>query len=322
VRRRRSFLVGSLGLLVAPLVAKAQPAGTLPRIGYLGVSSSATDAEPFRRRLRELGWVDGHTIRIEYRWTEGTADRLPELVAELIRLKVDIIYTPGSNAAARAAKQATTTTPIVFTTPTDPVRVGLVATLSRPGGNVTGIGGGIQSSKLLALLKESLPRVSRVAILLNRLNPGHGAVLRDVGSTAGALGIQLHPVKASGPTEIESAFSEVTRGRVGALVVLGDPLFLQERLRVVAFAAQGRLPAIYNNRAYAAAGGLMAYEEDRSDVPRRAAEYVDRIQGVKPADLPVELPTKFRFVVNLKTARALGLTVPPSVLARADEILE
>jgi putative ABC transport system substrate-binding protein len=320
---RQAFVAGAVGVCAAPLAADAQPA-KLPRIGYLGGSPSGAGApQPFLEGLRELGWVEGRNIAIEYRWTEGRAERLPDLVAELVRLKVDVIYTPGSNAAAQAAKRATTTIPIVFTTPTDPVAAGLVASLSRPGGNITGIGGAVLSSKRLELLREVIPTATRVAVLWTRANPGHPRALKDAEAAAPALGLQLQPLEVRDPTKFEGAFSAMTKERAHAFFVLGDVMFLRERARIVALAATSRIPAIYTWRQAVEDGGLMSYGEDRSGVPRRAAVYVDRIlKGAKAGDLPVEQPTRFELVVNLRTAKALGLTIPPAVLARADERIE
>jgi ABC-type uncharacterized transport system substrate-binding protein len=250
--------------------------------------------------------------------------RAPELVAELIRLKVDLIYTPGSVATAQAAQRATTTIPIVFYTPADPVKAGLVASLARPGGNITGLtGGDIQGSKRFALLKEAVPQAARVAILWNPNNPVHKFLLKDIEDAARSLRIQLQPVPVSQSGELESAFSAIARGRSDALYVMADAMFFEERKRIVTFSAQGRLPTMYAWRAAVEGGGLMSYQEDWSDAPRRIAVYVDKIlNGTKPADLPVQQLNKFELVINLKTAKALGLTIPPSVLAQADQVIE
>ena len=321
---RRTFIGTAAGiLLAAPLAAGAQPAGTVPRIGYLGVSPSIAQ-ELFRQGLRELGRVEGQNITIEYRWTEGKIERLPKLVAELIHLKVDVIFAPGSIAAAQAAKQATTSIPIVFQIPGDPVQVGLVASLARPGGNLTGLGGaGTLNPKRLALLKEAIPQAARVAILWNPANPFHEAVLKSLEETGRSLGIQLHPVRVSRPEEFESAFSALTRGHAGALFVLADAMFYVERKKLLGFSAQSRLPTMYAWGTLVEAGGLMSYQEDWSDMSRRRAVYVDKIlKGAKPGDLAIERPTKFELVINLKTAKALGLTIPQSLLQRADQVIE
>ena len=321
---RRTFLGTVAGsLLAAPLAAGAQPAGTIPKIGYLGLSPSIAE-ELFRQGLRELGRVEGQNITIEYRWTEGKNERLPKLVAEFIRLKVDVLFTLGSIAAAQAAKQATASIPIVFLIPGDPVQVGLVASLRRPGGNLTGLAGeGTLNPKRLALLKEALPQVARVAILWNPANPFHEAVLKTLTDTGRSLGVQLHPVGVPRSEELENAFAATTRRDPGALFVLADAMFYVERKRILALSSQSRLPTMYPWGTVVEAGGLMSYQEDWSDMSRRAAVYVDKIlKGARPADLPIEQPTKFRLVINLKTAKALGLTIPPSLLRRADQVIE
>jgi putative tryptophan/tyrosine transport system substrate-binding protein len=321
---RRAFLSTLVGsLLAAPLAVQAQQAGTVPKIGYLGVSPSIAE-ELFRQGLRELGRIEGQNITIEYRWTEGKIERLPKLVAELIHLKVNVILTVGSIAAAQAAKQATTSIPIVFQIPGNPVQVGLVASLARPGGNLTGLAGeGTLNPKRLALLKEALPQVTRVAILWNPANPFHEAVLKSLEDTGRSLGVQLHPVRVSRPDELESAFFAITRGHVGALFVLADAMVYTERKRILALSVQSRLPTMYAWRSVVEAGGLMSYSEDWSDMSRRNAAYIDKIlKGANPGDLPVEQPTKFELVINLKTAKALGLTIPPSLLQRADQVIE
>jgi len=283
---RRAFISGvTLGLLAAPLAVEAQQAGTVPRIGYLGISPDMEVVELFRQGLRELGRVDGQNITIEYRWTEGKSERLPQLVAELIQLKVDVIYVWGSSAAVLAAKQATTTIPIVFQMPADPVKLGLVANLTRPGGNITGLGGGnLGASKRLSLLKEAVPQATRVAILWNPANPSHEAGLKNLEDVARSLRVQLQLVRVSRPEELESAFSAITRGHAGALYVLGDAMFGAERKRILALSAQSRVPTMYAWRRAVEAGGLMGYEEDWPDTQRRVAVYIDKIlKGAKPA---------------------------------------
>mgnify|MGYP001074943207 CR=1 FL=1 len=271
----------------------------------------------------DLGWIEGQTIAIEYRWTEGRAERLPALVAELVRLNLDIIYTPWSNEAASVAKQATTTIPIVFTTPTDPLAVGLVSNLARPGGNITGLGGGVQISKRVELLKEAVPKITRLAVLYNPSNPGNQATLKDAEETAKAFGLQLQLIAAREPADLDKAFSAMSRERANALQVSGDPLFFTQRTRLVGLAAKHRLPAIYNRTEYVKLGGLMAISANDIEQERRAAVYIDKIlKGVKPGDLPVEQPTRFELVINLKTAKALGLTIPQSLLIRAEEVIQ
>jgi putative ABC transport system substrate-binding protein len=245
------------------------------------------------------------------------------LVAELLRLNVDVIYTPGSNVAAHAAKQATTTIPIVFTTPTDPVAIGLISSLARPGGNVTGLGGDASNPKRLELLKETVPGIKRLAVLWNPANPGHQAALTDLEGVAKVLGLELQSVTVREPALLDTAFSAMTREHANALLVLGDPLFISHRTRLVTLAETHRLPTMYNAREYVTAGGLMSYAADRIEQERRAAVYIDKIlKGAKPADLPVEQPTTIELAINLRTAKALGLTIPPSVLMRANEVIE
>ena len=316
-------LVIVLGLLVWPVTAVAQQTPNVPRVGYLGGSPSSPLLEPFRQGLRDLGWIEGQTIAIEYRWTEGRAERLPKLVAELIRLDVDVIYTQGSNAAAHAAKQATTTIPIVFTTPTDPLAVGLVSNLARPGGNITGLGGGVQISKRVELLKEAAPRITRLAVLYNPTNPSSQTMRKEFEEAAKTFGLQLQLIAVRKPADLDGAFSAMTRERANSLLVFGDPLFFVQRARLVGLAAKHRLPAMYNRTEYAKAGGLMAYAANDSEQERRAAVYIDKIlKGTKPGDLPVEQPTRFELIINLKTAKALGRTLPPALLMRAAQVIE
>ena len=307
----------------APFAADAQQPPKVPRVGYLGGSPSSPLLEPFRQGLRDLGWVEGQNITIEYRWTEGRAERLSELAAELIRLKVDVIYAQGSNAAARAAKEATATIPIVFTTPADPLVVGLVSSLARPGGNVTGLGGGTDTPKRLDLLKEAVPKIARLAVLWNPANPSNQALLEEVGEAAKTWGLQLQLIPVRTPSDLDGAFSAMTRERADGLLVFGDALFFVQRARLVELAAKHRLPAMYNRVEYVRAGGLLAYAANDIEQERRAAVYIDKIlRGAKPGELPVEQPTKFDLLINLKTAKVLGLTIPPSMLMRADQVIE
>jgi ABC-type uncharacterized transport system substrate-binding protein len=321
---RRIFLAMiPVGLLATPLTVAAQRADSVPRIGYLGFSPSREGLESFRQALRELGRVDGQNITIEYRSTGEKGERAPELLAELIQLKVDLIYTPGSIAAAQAAQRATTTIPIVFYTPADPVKAGLVTSLARPGGNITGLTGGGESSKRFSLLKEAVPQAARVAILWNPNNPVHKPLLKDLEDAARSLKLQPQPIRVSHAGELEGTFSAIKRGQAGALYVMADAMFFEARKRIVALSAQARLPTIYFWRAAVEAGGLMSYQEDWSDATRRMATYVDRIlNGTKPADLPVQQLNKFELVINLKTAKALGLTIPRSLLLQADQVIE
>ncbi len=268
--------------------------------------------------------VEGQDIAIESRWAEGKHDRLPALAADLVRSKVDVIVV-GSGAATQAAQQATRTIPIVMSTVADPVGSGLVASLARPGGNVTGLT--IMSTDLagkqLQLLREVVPKVSRVAFLRNPDNPSSAAGLREAEAAARGLGVRLQTLEARNPQEIDSAFAAMTRERAGALLILPDGIFLSQRRQIAELAVKRRLPSIDGRTEYAEAGGLMAYSANFFDLQRRAATYVDKIlKGAKPADLPVAQPTKFELVINLRTAKAIGLTIPPSLLQRADQIID
>ena len=326
---RRAFLsiIGG-GLLAAPLAAEAQPAGKEPRIGFLSVTSPS-DRPPlldaFRQGLRELGWVEGQNIVIDYRYAEDRDDRLPGLAAELVRLKVDLIVSWGTQGVT-AAKNATETIPIVMIAVRDPVGTGLIASLVRPGGNVTGVSGyaGLEIvAKQLVLLKETVPKIRRVAILSNPANAYHQLAIRELTVAARSLGVQLQLLEARGPNEFDGAFAAMAKERVGALLVLSDAVLNSHRTRLADLAARSRLPAAYGVRESVEAGGLMSYGPSFLDLFRRAATYVDKIlKGAKPADLPVEQPTKFELVINLKTAKALGLTIPPSLLQRADQVIE
>jgi putative tryptophan/tyrosine transport system substrate-binding protein len=329
VDRRRFLLTSLAGALAAPLAtAAAQPPEKVPRVGFLGPRTRSDDAgvtDAFLQGLRELGWVEGKTIVIEYRWAEGRPDRLPDLVTELVRRKVDVIFA-GSNAVAVAAKNATGTIPIVMATGGDPVGQGLVATLARPGGNVTGLSFSVGMDivgKWLELLKEAVPKVRRVAVLSNPANPGHAPAIENVNVAARSVGVQLQHLEARGPSEFDSAFAAMARERAEALLVLLDPFFGFRRARLSELAAKSRLPAMYGSREYPEAGGLMSYGADFRHSYRRSATYVDKIlKGAKPADLPIEQPTKFELVINLNTAKVLGLTIPPSLLLRADQVIE
>jgi putative ABC transport system substrate-binding protein len=315
-------------MLLAPLGAAAQQAGKVPRIGYLAAGSPSGGPhllEAFRKGLRELGWVEGQNIVIDYRFAEGRFDRLPDLAAELVRLKVDIIVA-GPTPPAAAAKKATETIPIVMIGVGDPVGQGLIASLARPGGNVTGLSYSVGLEifgKGLELLKETVPKVRRVAILSNPANPSHPLAIREVNVAARSLGVQLQLLEARGPNEFDGAFAAMAKERVGALLVVTDPMLVLHRTRLADLAARSRLPAAYGTRESVEAGGLMSYGPSLSDLWRRAATYVDKIlKGAKPADLPVEQPTKFELVINVKAAKALGLTIPQSMFIRADEVIE
>jgi len=327
---RRTFMaVLAGGLLAAPLAAEAQPAAKIARIGWLGINVAASPhlLEAFRQGLRDLGYIEGRNVVIEYRDAEGTFERLPALAAELVALKVDVIVL-GGTPQALAAKQATRTIPIVFAATADPVGSGLVSSLARPGGNVTGLSNVSQElvGKCLEQLKQAVPGVSRVAVLWQ---PGvlgerpEKDMLKAAEAAGRALGVRLQFVEARGPADFDRAFSDITRARADALTVLTSTMLFNERRRLVDLAAKTRLPAVYPWREFVDAGGLMAYGANIPDMFRRAAIYVDKIlKGAKPGDLPVEQPTKFELVINLKTAKALGLTIPPSLLQRADEIIQ
>ena len=326
---RRTFVGGIVGgLLAAPFVAGAQQAGKVYRVGYLSAPTRASVEQvlqAFLRALRELGWVEGQNLIIEYRWADGKIERLPDLAAELVRLKVDLIVAPAGSAAL-AAKNATSNIPIVMIFPSDPVGLGLVASLSRPGGNVTGTTftpGPEIFGKQLQILKETLPHASRVAFLSNPADPSFALQAREVEAAARTLGIRLQYVEARGPEEFDSAFAAMARERAEAILVGSEATFLVPRARIAELAAKGRLPTMFSYRESVEAGGLMAYAVNMRDFIGRAAAYVDKIlKGAKAADLPVEQPTKFELTINLKTAKALGLTIPQPVLARADEVIQ
>ena len=328
---RRRFIAAIAGglLLAAPLAARAQPAGKVPRIGYLApvfpCSGPVPSLAAFRRGLRELGYVEGRTITIECRTAEGKPDRLAQLAVDLVQLHVEIIVAAGGEPVARAARQATSTVPIVMTNGGDPVRSGLVASLARPGGNVTGLVtiAPELSVKRLELLREAFPNVSRVAVFRNPANPEHDAPMAEMERAAPGLGIHVQVVNVRDLADFDAAFSMISKGRAQALLTLPDPLTVAEARRIAEYAATHRLPAVYHRMESVDAGGLMAYGPSYADLFRRSATYVDKIlKGAKPADLPVEQPMKFELVINLKTAKALGLTIPPSVLTRADQVIE
>jgi len=330
---RRAF-IGTLtgGLLAARLVAEAQQAAKIARIGYLSpnLATSPHLREAFRQGLRNLGYVEGRNLGIEYRDAEGKVERLPALAAELVALKVDVIVTEGGNTVVPlAAKQATRTLPIVFATAADAVGSGLVTSLARPGGNVTGLDSLSTElvGKRLELLTQAVPGVGQVAVLWL---PGvygertEKEMLTEAEVAARGLGVRLQFVEATrDPADFDRAFSDMTRARAGALTVLPSNMFRREHRRLLDLAARHRLPAVYPWRDFVDAGGLMSYGASLTDLSRRAATYVDRIlKGAKPGDLPVEQPTKFELAINLKTANALGLTIPPSLLQRADQVIE
>jgi len=307
---------------------QAQQATKIPRIGSLTGTSLSTNAarnEAFRQGLRELGYVEGKNIVIEWRSAEGKLDRLPVLAAELVRLKVDVIAT-GGPPATRAAKEATATIPIVMAQDTDPVASGFVASLARPGGNITGLStlGPEIGGKRLELLKEIVPRLSRVAVFATSTQPGYAQVLKEMELAAGALKVKLQYLDIRDPKDIETAFRAAGKGRADAVLMLAaGSLVTSHRTEIVELAVRSRLPVIYPNSQWVDAGGLMTYGASNTDMERRAATYVDKIlKGAKPAELPVEQPIKFEFIINLKAAKQIGLTIPPGVLARADKVIK
>jgi putative ABC transport system substrate-binding protein len=322
-----ALLLGPLAFDAAPLAAEAQQAGRVYHVGYLSTptrESVKNGLEAFLRKLRELSWVEGQNLIIEYRWAEGKVERLPDLAAELVRLKVDLIVAPAGSAAL-AAKKATSSIPIVMIFPSDPVEMGLVASLSRPAGNITGTtytAGSEIFGKQLQILKEAIPHASRVAVLLNPADLSIVTQGKELEAAARSLGIRLQHVDARGPEDFATAFAAMARERADALLVSGSSTFLPHRTRIAELAVKGRLPTMCNFREIVEAGGLMAYAINMADFVGRAAVYVDKIlKGAKPADLPIEQPTKFELIINLKTAKALGLTIPQSVLARADAVI-
>jgi len=330
LRRVGLIIILGLGILSAPLAADAQPPARVPRIGILWLNPlSATGhlLEAFRQGLRELGYVEGQNIAIEFRSAEGKLERLPDVAAELVRLKVDVIMT-GTVPLIRAAQRATTTIPIIMgNSGGDPVRDGFVASLARPGGNITGLSlmaGPELDGKRLQLLKEVVPKVSRVAVLWDPNDPGLTRnPFKDLEVAAQALGVELQSLEVRADDELEPAFQAAIRGRSGAVMTLTVLLIFRNRTRLVELAAKNRLPAIWGSKEFVDAGGLMSYGTSVADLYRRAATYVDKIlKGAKPGDLPVEQPTRFEFMVNLKTAKALGLTIPQSILIRADRVIE
>jgi ABC-type uncharacterized transport system substrate-binding protein len=322
-------VVLAVGLTLAPLAAGAQQqAGKVPRVGVLltgSESDASTNVEALRQGLREHGYVEGRNIVVDYRYGDANFDRLPQLAADLVGLGVDLIVTSGTPPTL-AAQNATRTIPIVMTVVGDPIAAGFIASFARPGGQVTGL---TQISteldgKRLTLLKEAFPKVSRLAVLFDPSASGQSVPLRDTQTAARALGVNLLPLKLRGPDpDLESAFRTATRERAGALLVVAGPVQERHQKRIVDLAAKNRLPAMYAQRGYADVGGLMAYGVSLPDLYRRAATYVDKIlKGAKPADLPVEQPTKFELVINLKTANALGFKIPPTIFHRADHVIQ
>jgi putative ABC transport system substrate-binding protein len=322
-------VVLALSFALTPFAADAQEqtARKTARIGRLSPLSAGTDApnlEAFRKGLRDLGWVEDRDFTLEARFADGNPDRLPELAVELARRHVDLILA-GSTQGALAAKKATSTIPIVMVTTGDPIEGRLVASLARPGGNLTGVTalGQVLSMKRLELLKEAVPGVSNVVVLANPTSPYTAPFLRGRDSAARTLGIHLRVLEARDPTTVEQAFAAMAKEHAGALMVLTDVMFINHRRRIVELAAKNRLPAVYGERQFVEVGGLMFYGASLADMYNRAAVYADKIlKGTKPADLPIEQPTKLELVINMKTAKALGLTIPPTVLLQADHVIE
>jgi putative ABC transport system substrate-binding protein len=324
--RRRTFISLLGGAVAWPLAARAQQP-TMPVIGFVNAGSfDAPLAAAFRKGLNDAGYVESQNVTVEYHWLEGQFDRLPALMADLVRRRVAVIATPAGNFAAQAAKAATTTVPIVFGVAQDPVKLGLVASFAQPGGNATGINyfAGEVTAKRLGLLHELVPKAVRIAVLVNPANvPATEGTLRDLPEAARAIGLQIQVLKASTRSEIEAAFATLVRDRAEALYVAGDTFFTSRRVQFATLAASYRIPASYPTREAVEAGGLMGYATDRMDMCRQVGAYTGQIlKGAKPADLPVVQPTKFELVINMQTARALGLEVPATLLARADEVIE
>ena len=323
-------LVLAFLLFAPPLAADAQEARPVPRIGWLGLTSANSPRaqyhiDAFRQGLREHGWMEGQNVTIEYRSAEGRSERLADLAAELVRLPVDVLVSGSGEVAIRALRRATSAIPIVMAVSAAPVETGLVASLARPGGNITGLS--IQAAEMggkrLGLLKEAVPHAARVAVLWNAAYPGKDLELKDTQIAARTLGVTLHAVAVRGPDDFDRAFAAIAKERPDALLTFSDALTLNHQRRIVDFAARHRLPLVSEIKEFAEAGGLLTYGASLPALFRRAAYYVDRIlKGAKPADLPVERPTKFELVINLKTAKALGVAIPPSLLLGADQVLE
>jgi putative ABC transport system substrate-binding protein len=326
MKTRITFLTLCAMLFALSFPTNAQQPTKVSRIGFLSApspSAVSARAEAFRQGLHDLGHVEGQDVAIEYRYAEGKLDRFPALAAELVRLKVDVIVT-GTSAGTRSAKEATATIPIVMAQDGDPVGNGFVASLARPGGNITGLSSLAPeiSGKRLELLKEIGPKFSRVAVFGNSASPGTAQSLKESELAAGAFGVQLQYLDVRNPKEIENAFRDASKGRADAVLVLASPIFNVQRKQIVDLAVKSRLPVIYYAPEWVQDGGLMSYGVSYTDLYRRAATYVDKIlKGTKPADLPVEQPKKFEFIINLKAAKQIGLTIPPNVLARADKVI-
>jgi putative ABC transport system substrate-binding protein len=326
--RRREFITILGGAAVLwPLSARAQNTGKIPRIGFLGNSTAAMETNligPFRDGLRQFGYEEGRNLIIEFRWAEGKYDRFPALIAELLATKVDLIVTAGTPATL-AVKKATSTVPLIFIALGDPVGTGVVPSLARPEGNLTGLSSIAPDleGKRLGLLREVVPKLSHVAFFLNPANAFHTVSVRQARVAAQSLDIKLQAFEVDKSEQLDGAFASIVKEKPDALLILADRVFLHNRKRMMQFAIQQRLPSINAYRELVDAGGLMSYGPSYEDMHRRAASYVDKIlKGAKPADLPIEQPTKFTLLINLKTARVLGLEIPPTLLARADEVIE
>ena len=325
--RRREFITLLGGAAAAwPLVARAQQAGKIYRIGFLWDSPDAfLDAlEAFRQGLRDLGYVEGRNIAIEYRWAEGKPERMRELAEELVRLKVDVIVAPSS-IYTEAAKRATSTIPIIFVSHAEPLGSRHVTSLARPGGNITGLSLMMTETNVkgLELLKEAVPGISRVAVIFDPATPSHGPGLKAVKAAGPTLGLRIQSVPVRSATEFDSAFTAIVRERADAVLVLSTPLFISGAKRLAELSLAHKLPSLFGPKHHVQEGGLMSYSPDRADLWRRGAIYVDKIlRGIDPADLPVQQPTKFELAINLKTAKSIGLAIPPALLDRADEVIE
>jgi len=324
--RRMRFLIAAAVLLASPLAADAQETARVWRVGFVSPSAPGPTIQSFRQGLEALGYVEGKNVVVETRFADGHADRLPGLIAEVIGSKVDVLVV-GSAAGALAAKRATATLPVVFAGIIDPVAPGIVTSLARPGGNLTGttfgIGGSGFAGKWVELLKEAVPNVSHVAVLQNPASPTGGPLVRELQVAARTLNVKLDVFDVGDPAKLDGAFAAIRRSGARGVIVTNDPFFHANRDRLVRLAATARLPAVYFTNDFAEAGGLMSYGSSLADSYRRAATYVDKIlKGAKPGDLPVEQPTKFELIINVRTAKALGLKIPESLLIRADRVIE
>jgi ABC-type uncharacterized transport system substrate-binding protein len=331
---KAKILVYALPVLILATIhlAEAQQPSKIPRIGYLFPGTLSNSPPPpnssrqaFRRGLRDLGYVEGQNIVIEYRYADGKPDRLADLAAEMVRLKLDVILAAGGIESALAAQKATKTIPIVFTSVSDPIEFGLIASLARPGGNLTGLTNiaAELSGKRLELIKETVPKLSRVAMLWNPEDPGLSLAFKKSQEAAQALGLQLQSLEVRGSEDFETAFKAAANKRADAFVVPSSQFFMGQRAKLAELAVRSRLSAIYADKEFVESGGLMSYGPNLADLYRRAATYVDKIlKGAKPGDLPVEQPMKFELVINLKAAKQIGLTIPPNVLARADKVIK